>query len=263
MLLFSGFVDCAAQVFKNDELEITKLEGHLWVIETTDKTSMYIIEGEKKAMLIDTGTKCSKLDSIVRLITQKPLYVVITHAHPDHAGNIAFFEEINIHQADTALLSLFGKNYKGKVNYISEGDSFDLGGKVIKVYHTPAHTPGSITLIDKEAGNSFTGDAFGSGQVWLQLKPNASVKTYVNSCIKMETLMDEGIDKVFCGHYPYVKSALTKKYISDMRKLAETLDKGTAPPGEEYPIKVSIGCKKPMIVTMGAASIVYDPENIK
>jgi hypothetical protein len=41
------------------------------VIETTDKTSMYIIEGTDKAMLIDTGTRCDKLDEVVRKITKK------------------------------------------------------------------------------------------------------------------------------------------------------------------------------------------------
>ena len=253
----------SAQVFQNEELKITKLEDQLWVIETSDKTSMYILEGKKKAMHIDTGTKCAKLDSIVDLITKKPLYVLITHAHPDHAGNIEFFKDIYLHEADTALLTMFGKKYKGKVHFVKDGDVFSLGGKKIDISYMPAHTPGSIVLLDKKAGNCFTGDAFGSGQVWLQLKPNAPIKTYLNSCIKMEKLMDKGIKNIYCGHYPHVNGPLHKNYISDMRKLAEALYNGTAPESKEYPIKISIGCAKPMIVTEGIASIVYDPENLK
>ena len=104
IILFSCLGFCfktTGQVFQNSELTITKLEDNMWVIETNDKTTMYLVEGTQKAMLIDTGTKIEKLDSIISLITKKPLVVVITHAHSDHAGNIKFFKEIWMHPADT------------------------------------------------------------------------------------------------------------------------------------------------------------------
>lgn len=249
-----------AQEFKNKDLSITKLEKDMWVVETTDMTTMYIIEGDKKAMLIDTGTKCDKLDSVIGLITKKPLYVVITHAHGDHAGNIDYFNEIYLHKADMSLLN---PAYKGKVNFVKDGDIFDLGGKTIEVKHMPAHTPGSIVLIDKKAGNCYSGDAFGSNQVWLQLKPYSPMNTYIESCTKMERLMDDGISKIYCGHYPYVKKAYNKQYITEMRTLAEQLVNGTAPKAEPHPQKVSIGSQNPMMVTLGGATIVFDPQHIK
>jgi glyoxylase-like metal-dependent hydrolase (beta-lactamase superfamily II) len=221
---------------------------------------MYLIEGTKKAMLIDTGTKCENLDKVISKVTQKPLYVMITHAHGDHDGNIQYFKEIYLHPADTVLLD---KSYKGKVNFVKDGQVFDLGGKKIEVSHMPAHTPGSIVLLDKQAGSCYSGDAFGSGQVWLQLRPYAPMQTYVNSCKKMEKLMDEGITKIYCGHYPYVKKAYDKAYITEMRTLAEALINGTAPEAKPHPQKVSIGSDHPMMVTLGGATIVYDPEHIK
>jgi glyoxylase-like metal-dependent hydrolase (beta-lactamase superfamily II) len=258
-LLAGGFTT-TAQVFKNSDLEITKIEDHVWVIETTDKTSMYIIEGTNKAMLIDTGTKCDKLDEVVRTITKKPLYVLITHAHGDHAGNIQYFPEIYLHPADTVLLN---KSYKGVIHFVKDGQVFDLGDKKIEVAHMPAHTPGSIVLLDKKAGSCYSGDAFGSGQVWLQLRPFATMKTYINSCKKMEKLMAEGITKIYCGHYPHVKKALTLDYLLSMSKLAESLDNGTDKSAIPFTTKVSIGCDNPMIATNGPARIVYDPEHIK
>jgi len=260
VLLFSGWFASAQSVFKNNDLEISKLEDKVWVIETTDKTTMYLIEGDKKALLIDTGTKCEKLDEVIRKITQKPLDVVITHAHGDHAGNIRYFNEIYIHPADTVLLD---KTYKGKVHFVSDGSIFDLGGKKIEVSYMPAHTPGSIVLLDRKAGSCYSGDAFGSGQVWLQLRPYAPMKTYIESCKKMEKLMDGGITKIYCGHYPYVKKAYTKQYITEMRTLAEALVNGTAPKATPHPQKVSIGSDNPMMVTLGEATIVFDPEHIK
>ena len=249
-----------AQVFKNKDVTITKLEKDMWVVETTDMTTMYILEGTQKAMLIDAGTRIDKLDSIVRLITKKPLYVVITHAHGDHAGNIRFFDEIYLHPADTVLLD---KSYKGKVNFVKEGDVFDLGGKTIEVSHMPAHTPGSIVLLDKQAGTCYSGDAFGSGQVWLQLKPLSPIQTYIESCTKMENLMDQGISKIYCGHYPYVKKAYEKSYVTEMRTLAQALVNGTAPKATPHPQKVSIASNNPMMVTQGESTIVFDPAIIK
>ena len=258
-LLAGGFT-ATAQVFKNSDLEISQLEDHVWVIETTDKTSMYIVEGTDKAMLIDTGTKCDKLDEVVRKITQKPLYVLITHAHGDHAGNIQYFPEIYLHPADTVLLN---KSYKGVIHFVKDGQVFDLGGKKIEVAHMPDHTPGSIVLLDKKAGSCYSGDAFGSGHVLLQLRPLATMKTYIISCKKMEKLMVEGITKIYCGHYPHVKKALTLDYLISMRNLAESLDNGTDKSAIPFTTKVSIGCDNPMIATNGPARIVYDPEHIK
>lgn len=261
IIIMSFGYQTGAQVFENSEVSVTKLEDNMWVMETSDKTTMYIVEGKDKAILIDTGTKTEKLDSIVRLITQKPLYVVITHVHTDHAGNMDFFKEVYFHAADTSLLPRI-KLYGGKINFVKDGDIFDLGGVHIEVAHMPGHTPGSIVLLDRKSGNCFSGDAFGSGQVWLQLKPWSPMNTYVASCKKMEKIMDQGITKVYCGHYPYIKKAFDKSYITSMRNLAESLSKGTAPEAKPYPVKVSIGCENPMITTNGIASIVFDPQKI-
>jgi glyoxylase-like metal-dependent hydrolase (beta-lactamase superfamily II) len=185
VFLFSGWMASAQSVFKNKDLEISKLEDKLWVVETADNTTMYIIEGDKKAMLIDTGTKCEKLNEVVRQITQKPLIVLITHIHGDHSGNMNQFDEVYFHAADTVLLGSYSP-YKGKVHYVTDGQKFDLGGKILEISHMPAHTPGSIAVLDRKAGNCFSGDAFGSGQVWLQLRPFSPMKTYIQSCKKME-----------------------------------------------------------------------------
>jgi hydroxyacylglutathione hydrolase len=262
VLLFSGWAASAQSVFKNDDLEITKLADKLWVIETTDKTTMYIVEGDKKAMLIDTGTKCEKLNEVVRKITQKLLIVVITHMHGDHAGNMDQFGEVYFNAADTVLLKQV-KPYPGKIHFLTDGQVIDLGGKKLEICHMPAHTPGSIVVLDRKEGNCFSGDAFGSGQVWLQLKPYATMKTYVSSLKKMEKLMDNGITKIYCGHYPYVKKPYDKSYIVAMRELAESLDNGTAKDAKPFDRKVSIGCDHPMIATNGPSAIVYDPDHIK
>jgi hydroxyacylglutathione hydrolase len=254
----------SAQVYKNKDLAITQLENDMWVIETTDMTTMYLIEGKEKAMLIDTGTKCEDLDKVVQQITQKPIYVVVSHLHGDHAGNINYFGEIYLHPADTLLLSHLQQPYKGKMHFVHEGEVFDLGGKQIEVRHMPGHTPGSIVLLDWQSGNCYTGDAFGSGQVWCQLWPFSPMATYVASCKKMLDIMDQGISKIYCGHYPYVKTTFGKSYMKDMLELAHKIDQGTPPDPQPHPTIIpGIGAKNPMMATLGQATIVYDPEHIQ
>jgi hydroxyacylglutathione hydrolase len=261
LILFSWHSLSAQEVFKNKDLTITKLEKNSWVVETSDNTTMYIIEGTQKAMLIDTGTKCEKLDSIVNLITHKPLIVMLTHMHPDHAGNIKFFKDIYFHQADTSVMRAMGLKYTGNIHYVADGQKFDLGGTTIEVMLAPGHTPGSIVLLDRMAGNSYIGDAYGSGQLWMQLNPHVPMSILAQSCRKMESLMDKDIKRMYCGHYPYVKKAFDKSYIVDMRNLAEELSAGKAPQGKPYDVKIYPG-SNPMITTEGSASIVYDPDHI-
>jgi Zn-dependent hydrolases, including glyoxylases len=262
LILFASLFGISQEVFKNNDLTITKLEKNLWVVETKDNTTMYIIEGTKRAMLIDTGTKCEKLDEVVKQITQKPLLVLVTHIHPDHAGNINYFDQIYFHPGDTVLMRTMHVAYNGKINYVKDGEKFDLGGTTIEALFTPGHTPGSFVLLDRATGNCYSGDAFGSGQVWMQLEPHVSMAIYAQSCKKMEALMDKGITKIYCGHYPYMKKAFDKTYMTNMRELAEELSKGTAQDAKPYPTKLPVGAKNPMIVTKGSASIVYDPDHI-
>ncbi|HVN48248.1 MAG TPA: MBL fold metallo-hydrolase [Bacteroidota bacterium] len=247
------FIACESSQYAT--VTTTKLEDNMWVLEGSDHTDMFLVEGKEKALLIDTGTKVKGLDMIVSHLTSKPVMVVITHAHDDHAGNINYFPEIWMHAADTVILK---KGYTGKIHFVNDGDVFDLGGTQIEVRHMPAHTPGSIVLIDRKAGNCYSGDAFGSNDVWLQLKPLAPMQMYVNSCRKMEALMDSGITKIYCGHYYYVKKPFDKFYITSMRELAESLINGTAPEAKPYHAKV--GCPNPMYVTKGPATIVFDPD---
>ncbi|MCE5332458.1 MAG: MBL fold metallo-hydrolase [Bacteroidales bacterium] len=260
---FFAFSLQAQEVFKNSELTISRHEKDTWVVETSDMTTMYIVEGTKRALLIDTGTKCDSLVQIMHRITQKPFDVVVTHKHIDHAGNIRFFDEIYMHKADLNIRMEIP--FSGKYHWLNDGDMFDLGDRKIKVYLMPGHTPGSLVLVDKAINAVYSGDAFGSGQVWLQLYPHVPMKDYYQSCVRMEKIMrEQGITKIYCGHYPYLKRALDLDYLIDMKNLAKRLSEGDTSGSKPYemPFKNDIVCPKPAMATNGKAIIVYDSENI-
>ena len=105
ILALLPFIGAGAQVvFKNDDVTVSKLKDKTWVFETWDYTTMYLLEGNDRAALIDAGTRCADLDKIVEGITSKPYDVIITHAHPDHAGCIGYFDEVWMHRNDSVLI---------------------------------------------------------------------------------------------------------------------------------------------------------------
>ena len=46
---------------------------------------MYLVEGTQKAALVDTGSGAGSLRQYVETLTERPVIVLLTHGHVDHA----------------------------------------------------------------------------------------------------------------------------------------------------------------------------------
>ena len=79
--------------FKKDTYEIDEF----------DCASIFLLVGEERALLIDTGIGVGDLYGAVRQITDKPITLVLTHGHGDHIGNAWRFDELYIHEKDAAF----------------------------------------------------------------------------------------------------------------------------------------------------------------
>lgn len=153
-----------------------KVDEHTWFI-TTGNGSMYLylIEGEEKALLIDTAYGFGNLRAYVETLTDKPIMVANTHGHLDHAGGNGWWEEVYVHPAavvDNATLktSPFDVSTLPHPDYkridINEGYVFDLGGRSVEVIELGAHAPSDVAFLDSE-GYLFCGDELESAQVLL------------------------------------------------------------------------------------------------
>ena len=129
-------------VYSGPDVVFHQIDEHTWVGtgHLLYNESMYLVEGNKKAMLIDTGKNIADLDKIVASITKKPVTVYVTHGHSDHVGNVGSFSEVYINPGDTDVFQQSLPNYKGKINYLKDGQIIDLGGRQVEVVFTPAHT---------------------------------------------------------------------------------------------------------------------------
>lgn len=212
-------------VFRNEDVFFRKIDNHTWVGSGNKmfNESLYLVEGNERAILIDAGTDIKNLDKIVSSITSKPVTLIATHVHSDHTGpSINCFSEIWINPNDTVLIPFVMGNYKGKVNYLENGEILDLGGRKIEVVYNPGHTPGSTSFIDKKAGYGFSGDAFGSSLLLLTV----DFSTFIDTCEKITAKMEaQGIKYLYPGHY-YNNNEETIEKIREMQQLSKKVLSG-------------------------------------
>ena len=208
-------------VYEDDEVVFRQLDEHTWIGNghRTYNESLYLVEGNDRAVLIDAGTRVPGLDKIVAGITSKPVTMILTHGHGDHVGGVGPFPEVWIGPADEPMLRNSQRRYKGEVKHLTDGETIDLGGRKLEVMFTPGHTSGSVTFFDKANHYGFSGDAFGS--------TNLLVFTYLSnvkaSAAKVEKYMkDNDIRFLYPGHYSG-DNLESPKRVTDIKNLCDDL----------------------------------------
>ena len=109
-------------VYQDDEVVFRQLDEHTWIGNghRVYNESLYLVEGNDRALLIDAGTVIPDLDKIVAKITTKPVTMILTHAHGDHAGGVGPFPEVFLNAGDMPLVSNSMRSYKGQIRYLFE-----------------------------------------------------------------------------------------------------------------------------------------------
>ena len=76
---------------------------------------MTLIEGEKSAVLVDTGYGTENVAEYIRTLTDKPLTVLLTHNHHDHALGARWFEKTMMFPEDMAEWHVFTGENKRRI----------------------------------------------------------------------------------------------------------------------------------------------------
>ena len=217
-------------VYQDDEVVFRKLDDHTWIGNghRVYNESLYLVEGNDRAVLLDAGTNIPGLDKIVAQITSKPVTLMLTHGHGDHVGGAGPFPEVYLCEADEQMFTNNVRRYKGQIKHLSDGQTIDLGGRKLEVMFTPGHTSGSVTFFDKERHYGFSGDAFGS--------TNLLVFTYLSNVVasaaKVEKYIKENdIKFLYPGHYSG-DNLESPQRVTDIKEMCqEVLD------GKREPVK--------------------------
>ena len=198
---------------------------------------MYLLIGNQKALLTDTGYGFTDVPDAIRAITDKELIVVNTHGHMDHIHGNHLYNEVYLaaedeetfqrHTSKEYLTSLiqeiarennipqwiihvpFIHRYIESIIIakpsrhipLPQDMQFDLGGRTVRIVKTPGHTSGSICLLDEKYHFLFTGDMTCHDGVLLNFPESTAVSIFRNSILAIKVLCEkEHVVSLFPGH---------------------------------------------------------------
>lgn len=211
--------------------KIEKLAERIIQIKDIADTAMYLVNGDEKSLLIDTGVGVGSLKEIVESLTDKPVIVVLTHGHVDHAMGSNEFEQVYMSELDqkvyekhstlsarkdcvrssmayggdkTLLESIKDSDYL-EPKKISEflplnvGDDFDLGGIHALILEGKGHTPGTVTILLPELRTLLLGDACNSFTYLFDYN-SSTVEEYMELLKILKLKTDGKYDRVLLCH---------------------------------------------------------------
>jgi len=205
-----------------------------------EETIGYLILGERRAILFDTGMGISDVKKVVSGLTKLPVVVLNSHTHDDHVGGNWEFDTIYSMDTDfsrqnargsredaqaeitpdqicgTLPPGFDGKAYQTRpwkiTKYIHDGERIDLGGRIVEVMATPGHTPDAISLFDRATGLLFTGDTYYPAPIWL-FRPETDLDAYSRSIRRLAALAPQVKIVLGAHNIPVAKPAVLAELV--------------------------------------------------
>lgn len=147
------------------------------------QTNCYIVENPDRSCLVfDPGGDAKKLINLLNTRGLKPAAILLTHAHFDHIGAVDVVREtykipVYVHKQEEKWLgdpALNGSQFFPiiepiKVNpadhIINDEGTLKIADFIMSVYHTPGHSPGSVSYYFEKEGVVISGDALFQGSI--------------------------------------------------------------------------------------------------
>ncbi len=191
----------------------------------------YIVSNEKKqCWIIDPGMydprETAQMVSYITANGLQPQSIINTHTHLDHIFGVnALVDKYNlafgIHREDLPVLeradasaAMFGipfNNPPKATFFIKDGEPMHLGDDILEVFHTPGHSPGSISFYYPAGNWLISGDVLFSGSIGRTDLPGGNFDTLIKS-IKTHLFTLPGNTVVHSGHGPATSIDQEKKY---------------------------------------------------
>ena len=260
--------------------DVVKIRDRVYRIWDREKDSFFLVEGEEKAAVIDTGiTPGAKILPMLRTLTDKPLILILTHAHIDHMHHMDEFDTVYLSHEEWKLgQAILREMMAGKdldlaaTRDMTTGTVIELGSCPLEICHVPGHTPGSVAVYVPRDKLVFTGDAIGSGcGVWMQLPGSSSLREYEKSLRHfMIWLLERGGDMDFWGGHCDQSwesrqvpgfNPLSMGLLADLIDLVRKTAAGEIE-GEIVEMDPNLRNREARYAAWGRAEMLYDPDNL-
>lgn len=227
---------------------VKRVSSGVWALEQ-EIVRCFLIVGQQRALLLDTGAEACDLMGMIREITPLPLVVLNTHGDGDHTANNNQFRDIHAHPDEFATIRRFRPDLTSTLHPITALSAFDLGDRVLHVIETPGHTPGSICLLDRKNRILFSGDTLSYGPVFL-CGEHRDIHTYRETLVKLMTM--GGFDTIYPCHST---CPVSLSVISALLAAVDgALDGSISPEPSDIPTPDGL---TPMVYTVGKCGILY------
>ncbi|HLH41491.1 MAG TPA: MBL fold metallo-hydrolase [Bryobacteraceae bacterium] len=214
----------------NDDFYILRESGCIHY----EKPFLYLVFGERRALLEDTGAGEVQTAPFVMGLIQKwakkknrpapSLIVIHSHGHGDHTAGDKPFQTLAGVQFVAATPADIQKA-AGIANWPADLGQIELGSRIIDVIPIPGHHAASIALYDRRTGNLLTGDSLYPGRLYVS---QADVPAYADSARRLAD---------FVRRHPVAHVLGT--HIEQSRTAYADYPRGTAYQPEEHVLELS------------------------
>lgn len=231
----------------DDWYDVTTATSHSYRIVEGPYYGQFLIVGSERALVIDAGVGVGDLRGLVAELTDRPTMLLLTHWHWDHLGNAAQFEDVRVHPAEVGpdgLVAVDGLTDEfvdrpgqflaewqsaGKelpdgfdpetyaidpvepTETLTDGSTIDLGDRRLELLHTPGHSRGHLSAIERDAGVLYGGDVIHIDAGLYVHFEGSDLRSYRETLARLRSLRDDGaFDTLLTSHnQPFVGDDLT------------------------------------------------------
>lgn len=225
---------------------MTEIVNGVHYVDGSNANSYLVEESDGALTLVDAGMQADGkriLEFIASKLSRKPSElktIVVTHCHVDHVRGLAAVKKATgakaaVHEADGDFVS-------GKKKYPSPGGAVGFAFSVMSpffrttpvepdvllkegdtvgrlaVLHTPGHTPGSISLYDREDRVLFVGDTARFIKGKLEGPPPHFTRSMEQARASIRRLSSLDFDVMLSGHGEPLRSADAPRMMGDLSK---------------------------------------------
>lgn len=196
---------------------IVKIDDSTWRIED-EYVRFFLVCGDNKAALIDSGFSCKNAREIAMSLTQLPIMLINTHGDGDHTSGTASFSEVYMDSADYIEKDMKHLYPNTQLCELHDGDVIDLGGRTFEIISIPGHTKGSIAILDVEKRYLFAGDSVQSGHIYM-FGSHREPDRFVSSLNRLINMSDR-YDTVIASHdTPLLNSDYVAKVLESWKEV--------------------------------------------